>query len=93
MSLKQPELNVLGIFWPLQVSSQWGQSSSQEAGAAGHGPATETLAVQAPGQPLPHKNREGPAGSGLAHDSSAGEKSLCNGKQPISVRHLVCYSI
>jgi len=55
----------------------WGQSSPQETGAAGHGPAVEALAVQTPGQPVPNQDREGPAGSGLTHDASAGERRAC----------------
>lgn len=67
-------VNLLGTFWFIQVSSGWGQSSPQETGAAGHGPTTETLAVQTPRQPLPHQDGEGLAGSGLAYDTGAGKR-------------------
>lgn len=71
---------LLGSFWCIQVSSGWGQSSPQEAGAAGHGPTTQTLAVQTPRQPLPHQDGEGPAGAGLAHDTGAGTEVEVTGR-------------
>lgn len=61
------------LLWLLQVSPGWGQSSPQEAGAAGHGSTPETLAVQTPWQPIPHQDREGSASSGFTYDTSSGE--------------------
>lgn len=68
-------MTLSGDSWLLQVSSEWGQSSPQETGAAGHGSAPETLAVQTPWQPLPHQDWEGPASSGFTDDTSTGKTS------------------
>lgn len=61
---------------PPQGSSQQRQSATQAPGPAGHGAAAQAVALQAPGQPLPHQDREDPAGSRLANDAGPGESSL-----------------
>lgn len=66
-------INLSVTFCSIQASSGCSESPPQETGAAGHGPATQTLAVQTPGQPLPHQDGEGPPGSGLAHDACPGK--------------------
>lgn len=57
-----------------QVSSELWKSTTQTASSAGHGAALETVAIQAPGQPLPHENRENPSRTWLTNDTCAGEQ-------------------
>lgn len=62
---------------PPQGSSQRRQSATQAPGPAGHGAAAQAVALQAPRQPLPHQDREDPAGPRLANDPGPGESALC----------------
>lgn len=64
----------LSAYVPPQVSSELWKSTTQTASSAGHGPALETVAIQAPGQPLPHENRENPSRAWLTNDTCAGEQ-------------------
>lgn len=63
----------------LQVPPGRGQSSPPETGPARHGEAPETLAVQTPGQPVPHQDGEGAARPGLPHDPGPGETTWGGG--------------
>lgn len=56
-----------------QGSAERRQGATQAAGAAGHGAAAQAVALQAPRQPLPHQDREDPAGPRLPDDPSAGK--------------------
>ncbi len=59
-----------------QGSSQRRQSAAQASGPAGHGAAAQAVALQAPRQPLPHQDREDPAGARLANDPGPGESTF-----------------
>lgn len=58
-----------------QGSSQRRQSATQAPGPAGHGAATQAVALQAPRQPLPHQDGENPAGPRLTNDPGPGESA------------------
>lgn len=50
------------------------EGEAQTTGSARHGAAAQTVALQAPGQPVPHQNGEDTLGPRLADDASAGNQ-------------------
>lgn len=68
-----PAAAVLSAPSPRQGAAERREGAAQAAGAAGHGAAAQAVALQAPRQPLPHQDREDPAGPRLPDDPGAGK--------------------